>query len=113
MKKNTFGSLQKSMREGLQVAKGKKVEHVRIAEYIVREPKNYSAKQIKKIREQIALSQPVFAGLLGVSVNAYRNWEQGRNSPSMMARRFLEIIEDDPQGFLEQAEDMEIYEERA
>jgi DNA-binding transcriptional regulator YiaG len=101
------------MNEGLRIAKGEKLTHVRIAEFIVREPKNFSAEQIRKLRRQIGLSQPVFAGLLGVSVNAIRNWEQGRNAPGMMARRFLEMIADDPQAFLEQAESMEIYEQRA
>src|SRR3989304_2012360 len=93
-----------SMGEGLRISKGKKLARVRIAEYIVREPKGFSAIQIKKLRQEVGLSQPVFASILGVSVKSIRSWEQGRSIPSMMARRFLEIIEDDPQGFLDQAE---------
>lgn len=112
MKKSTFESLKKSMGQGLSLAKGEKLGHARIAEFIVREPKGFSAEQIRKLRLQIGLSQPVFAGILGITVNAIRNWEQGRNTPSMMARRFLEIIQDDPQGFLDQAESMAIYEEQ-
>ena len=111
MKKTSFESLKKSMDEGLRIAKGEKLNHSRIAEFIVREPKGFTAVQIRKLRQKIGLSQPVFAGILGVTVNAMRNWEQGRNIPSMMARRFLEIIQDDPQGFLDQAESMEIYEQ--
>lgn len=113
MKKKSFASLKKSMDEGLQIARGHKFVHAHISQYVVRQPKRYTAAQIKKIRQKTSLSQPVFASILGVSVNAYRNWEQGRNTPSMIACRFLEIIEDDPQGFLDQAENMKIYQQGA
>ena len=111
MKKNTFKTLKKSMEEGLLISKGKSLKQTRISEYVIREPKDFTAKDIRQIREQLELSQPVFASLLAVTVNALRNWEQGRNAPSAIARRFLELIEEDPSGFINQAEEMEIIEQ--
>ncbi len=111
MKKNTFNSIKKSMNEGLNIAKGESPKQTRVSEYVIREPKSFTAKDIRKIREMLGLSQPVFASLLAVTVNALRNWEQGRNAPSSMARRFLELIEEDPEGFIDQAEEMESIEQ--
>lgn len=110
MKKSTFSSLKKSMQEGLDIVKGKSLDGIVITEIIIREPKVFSARAIKKLRVSMGISQSMFAQIIGVSVNAIRNWEQGRNSPSTMARRFLELIENDPEQFLGQAEEMQIIE---
>ena len=112
MKKSSFTSLMKSMEDGLAITKGKKVKGTLITEYVVHEPKCLSAKEIRKIRMSLDISQPVFAQILGVSVNALRNWEQDRNSPSALACRFLEMIQNDPQSFLGQAEEMQIIEQQ-
>ncbi len=48
------------------------------------------------IRTALGASQTVFAGLLGVSPATVRAWEQGVNTPSGMATRFLTEIRTDP-----------------
>lgn len=48
------------------------------------------------IRTALGASQTVFAGLLGVSAATVRAWEQGVNTPSGMATRFLTEIRTDP-----------------
>ena len=54
-----------------------------------------TAEEIKKIRRETGLSQPLFAMAMGVSVKTLESWEQGRNNPSGAAVRLLEIIESD------------------
>jgi putative transcriptional regulator len=51
---------------------------------------------VRKTREALGVSQPVFAGLLGTSTSTIRSWEQGQKVPSPMARRFLGLIASDP-----------------
>jgi DNA-binding transcriptional regulator YiaG len=49
------------------------------------------------IRESLGVSQPVFAGLLGVSAALVRGWEQGLKVPSGIALRFLAEIRRNPE----------------
>ena len=56
----------------------------------------YTADDVKRVREQLHASQAVFAMFLGVDVGSVQSWEQGRREPSEMARRFLEEIEANP-----------------
>lgn len=56
-------------------------------------PANYSAKEIKKIREKYGYSQAVFARVLNLSVKTVQAWESGDRVPSHAALRLLEIIE--------------------
>lgn len=60
------------------------------------EPREYEPADVQKVREQLRVSQGVFAKLLGVSVKTVQAWEQGCNPAPPMARRLLEIIEEDP-----------------
>src|SRR5438067_2168821 len=59
-------------------------------------PRSYRPDDVRRVRESLNLSQPLFAQFLGASLAAVRSWEQGRRPPSPMARRFLEEIEADP-----------------
>lgn len=47
---------------------------------------------VKATRKLLGTSQAIFAQFLGVSVNAVRAWEQGANTPSDMACRFMDEI---------------------
>lgn len=42
-------------------------------------------------RQRLGLSQAQFAGMLGVSVRTYQDWEQGRREPSGAARTLLRV----------------------
>jgi putative transcriptional regulator len=62
---------------------------------LVRTPKvppRWTAKGIASLRHKHALSQPVFAAFLGVSVATVRAWEQGAKVPSGSASRLLQIL---------------------
>ena len=55
--------------------------------------KEYSPKQIKKIREREKLSQPVFAHILNVSPSTVKHWEIGDKQPSGAALKLLNMVE--------------------
>jgi DNA-binding transcriptional regulator YiaG len=59
-------------------------------------PAAYSPEAIRATRDKIAVSQAVFAHLLGVSATLIRAWEQGQRTPAMWARRLLDEINRDP-----------------
>jgi putative transcriptional regulator len=54
---------------------------------------NYSAADVKRIRESLQYSQNVFAKFLNVSARTVESWESGRRSPSHAALRLLQIVE--------------------
>ena len=42
-------------------------------------------------RQRLGMSQTQFAGMLGVSVRTFQDWEQGRREPSGAAKTLLRI----------------------
>jgi putative transcriptional regulator len=63
---------------------------------VVTPPPQLEPDDVRKTRETLGVSQPIFADLLGTSVSTIRSWEQGQKIPSPMARRFLALIASDP-----------------
>ena len=55
-----------------------------------------NADEIKKIRNQIHLSQAVFARLLNVSLSTIRQWEQGIKKPTGSTQVLLELLHKKP-----------------
>ena len=49
--------------------------------------------QIKRIREQAHVSQPVFARYLNTSESTVQKWESGAKRPSGMALKLLAVVE--------------------
>ena len=63
---------------------------------VIIEPiKEYSAKEVKAIRNKTGLSQKLFAGYMGVSNKTVEAWEAGTNQPSGVASRLLSMMEMD------------------
>ncbi len=60
------------------------------------QPTTYDSKSVLATRQLLAASQGVFAQFLGVSVKTVRSWEQGVNTPSDMACRFMDEIQMNP-----------------
>ena len=56
---------------------------------------------VKKIRENLGLSQSAFAGLLGISIRTLQDWEQKRREPTGAALTLLLIAENRPNVLLE------------
>ncbi len=103
--KGTFGQqLVESAREAAQIERGER-EPARITRYTAAEakvepPPQYVSERIKRIRNQMGLSQPVFAAALNVSTETVRAWEQGKREPDGPTLRLLEVAEQHPEVLL-------------
>lgn len=56
--------------------------------------RQFSAGDIRRLREMLRFSQPVFAHHLHTSPSTIRKWEQGETSPAGPALKLLNIIAD-------------------
>ena len=54
---------------------------------------NYTAEMIQRLRENLNVSQAVFAAYLNASISTVQKWENGEKKPSGTAARLLSIIE--------------------
>ncbi|MDT8368149.1 MAG: helix-turn-helix domain-containing protein [Longimicrobiales bacterium] len=104
-KKGTFGDrLIESAREAVRIERGEAVP-ARVTRYTASEakvepPPQYVSERIRGIRDQMALSQPVFAAALNVSPETVRAWEQGKREPDGATLRLLEVAELHPEVLL-------------
>jgi putative transcriptional regulator len=64
-------------------------------------PAVYGPELVKKTRRLLKVSQALFARFLGVSPKTVRSWEQGINTPSPMACRFMDEIRRAPDYWIE------------
>jgi putative transcriptional regulator len=92
VKDELFDELVESIREAGAIHRGEKLPS-RV--FKVEKP------DIKAIRSEIGLTQVQFAALLGISVNALRNWEQGRREPEGPAKVLLLVAAHRPDAILE------------
>jgi len=100
MKKNykdlTIGeSIINSLEDAVKHEKGEKVKGIKTHTLTVAPLPDYRGKEIKKIRNQLGLTQPIFAYIFGVSIKTVEAWESGRNQPAGPAQRMLSILEKD------------------
>ena len=56
----------------------------------------FEATEIKSIRNELGMTQVLFAGFMGVSTKTVEAWEAGRNMPDGPARRILSMLKVDP-----------------
>ena len=54
----------------------------------------FSATDIRRLRERLRFSQPVFAHLLHTTASTVRTWEQGDTRPTGPALKLLNVIAD-------------------
>jgi len=57
---------------------------------------DFETYQIKEIRENLNLSQTVFAKLLNVSPSSIRQWEQGKRQPTGATQVLLDLLKRSP-----------------
>lgn len=57
---------------------------------------DFEAAEIKSIRNELGMTQVLFAGFMGVSTKTVEAWEAGRNMPDGPARRILAMLKVDP-----------------
>ncbi|MBF0239038.1 MAG: helix-turn-helix domain-containing protein [SAR324 cluster bacterium] len=88
MKEAMFEELKESIRQAGAIRRGQ-LKPAKITQYP--EP------NVKKIRNQLDLSQSQFATLLGISIGTLQGWEQERRKPQGPARVLLQIAEKHPE----------------
>lgn len=77
--------------------KGKKVKGLIIKTVSIEPVAVFSAKEIRRLRTRLKLSQAVFAGVLGVTDKAVQAWEAGTNQPTGPAARMIDMLERRPE----------------
>src|SRR5208283_427958 len=82
---------------GLQEIKAWKRGRLKLKTYSVEMPR---AADVPAIRKELGLSQPEFAGFMGVSLGTLRNWEQERREPQGPARALLLVASKQPAAVL-------------
>ena len=88
MDKKHFEQLVKGVREMKRHIAGKSVRGVKATEW--------SAPDVRIIREASRTSQSQFAKLIGVNVRTLQNWEQQRTHPTGPAKALLKIVASNP-----------------
>ncbi len=56
--------------------------------------REFSAADIRRLREKLQFSQPVFAHHLHTTASTVRKWEQGETRPTGPALKLLNVISD-------------------
>lgn len=69
----------------------------------VAEAPRYDPARIMGLRKSLAVSQAIFAGMVGVRPVTVKAWEQGQKEPNGSARRLLQILETRPAAVVEAA----------
>lgn len=87
-----FEKIKEGLEDVIAHKKGKITLRTEIIE-IPEPPAEYSAKEIRQIREKSHYSQGIFARVLNVSIKTIQAWEAGERFPSHAALRLLEIVD--------------------
>lgn len=101
-----FGDLLiEGLQEALDVRRGtaqpaRRVRRLSARDAVVQPPRQYEGAGIQRIREQLGLSQSVFAQVLNASPETVKAWEQGKRQPDGMALALLEIAEAHPEALM-------------
>jgi DNA-binding transcriptional regulator YiaG len=98
IKVNIFDDMKEALRDAAAYERGEAV-NLRVTR-IPSRPKQISPREIRRIREALQASQPLFATYLNVSTNAVRSWEQGTRRPRQAALKLLAIARKNPKALL-------------
>jgi putative transcriptional regulator len=98
IKVNIFDDMREALRDAAAYERGEPV-NLRVTR-IPSRPKKISPREIRRIRQSLKASQPLFAAYLNVSTNAVRSWEQGTRRPRQAALKLLMIAKKDPKALL-------------
>ena len=92
---NVFNSISKGLNEAIEFEKGN--VKARKKKRTVAPIPIFKADQIKLLRQEMGMTQVMFAAVVGVSPKTVEAWESGKNSPDGAARRMMSILKRDPQ----------------
>lgn len=89
-----------AMRQAVHAATTGDFSTLTVREVEIPDPTEYTAADVKRLREKLGVSQPIFAQLLGVSPELIAHWEYSLRTPAPLARRLLDKINEDPAAYL-------------
>lgn len=98
MSDEDFAELELALQQVLEHARGERNDlrtTVRAAP-----PRPMKKTEIVELRQQLNLSQPLFASALNVSIKTVQAWEQGVREPSSAALKLLAIAKKHPEVLL-------------
>ncbi|MGH9845113.1 MAG: helix-turn-helix domain-containing protein [Blastocatellia bacterium] len=90
-----FAELKESLQQAIEHARGER--HDLRTTVLPAPPKPMKKLEIIKLRQQLNLSQVLFAHMLNVSVKTVQAWEQGLREPSDAALKLLTIAKKHPE----------------
>jgi putative transcriptional regulator len=92
-KSDAFEAIHSSARAMFKVGAMDKTTLRQFDECCLSVPTEIDPQQIKSIREQNHVSQPVFARFLNTSESTVQKWETGAKRPSGMALKLLAVVQ--------------------
>jgi putative transcriptional regulator len=84
-----FERLRAGLEEGVQFARDELTLRTTV---VPARPPDLRAREVLRLRQQLKMSQGVFARMLNVSSKTVQSWEQGERRPSRAALRLLQIL---------------------
>jgi putative transcriptional regulator len=84
-----FERLRTGLEEGIHFARNEL--NLRTTE-VPERPPDLRPQEVRHLRQQLNMSQGVFARMLNVSPRTVHSWEQGERKPSQAALRLLQIL---------------------
>ncbi len=90
---SVYESIITGLNEAVEYEKGK--GKVRTVKLTVAPIPDFTADEIKALRQALKITQGTFAALMGVSSKTVEAWEAGINIPSGTARRMLGLLKTD------------------
>lgn len=102
---NLFDSLDKGLDEAIAHAEDERAARTKKIKFKVRP--HYSSEKIRSMRGKLQLSQSSMGTMLGVSKKTVEAWEAGTNKPNGSAERLLQLIEADPETFMQEITESE------
>ena len=95
MNMSVFDDIKTGLKEAIEYEKGNLKANAKT--FSVSPIEEFTAGEIKDIRNKTGMTQELFAKFLGVSLKTVEAWEAGRNQPCGSASRMLSITKKDPQ----------------
>lgn len=89
-----FEKIKEGLEEAIQYEKGNH-RLARTRKLRIEPLPMFSADEVRNIRNNLNMSQSIFATVLGVSKKTIEAWEAGTNTPNGSAKRVLQIISND------------------
>ena len=90
---NVYEDIIAGLNEAIEYEKGK--GKARTVKLTVAPIPDFSAEEIRSLRQDLKMTQGTFAAVMGVSSKTVEAWEAGTNIPLGTARRMLGLLKED------------------